>query len=93
MIYRMASEREAIVAQIQFEQHLRSLGAHSVVVARLGRRARKTFGLIALFQTPPRNTPRTVDVVVADKKVAIPVVAIVTERDTPDEAEWCASRG
>lgn len=76
----MASERDARKAWQDYEQALKSLGAHTVAVARLGRTSRKTFGLVASFARPPANAPRTVDVVKGKKKVSVPVMILMAGR-------------
>lgn len=73
----MASEREAARALVIHEQKLRALGARDVTVARVGRGRRTTCGLLVTFDSrPPRQTPKTLDVVVSNKVVAVPVVAV-----------------
>jgi hypothetical protein len=74
----MASEREAKCALETHERQLRALGAHSVTVDRVGRGNRKTYAIIARFDAPPHGVPKTVDVIVSKKVVAVPVV--VTRR-------------
>ena len=71
----MASEREALCALEAHSEHLRALGARTMTVGKIGRESRKTYGIVALFDDVPRAVPKTLDVKVSKKVVAVPIVA------------------
>ena len=76
----MASEREAARAFEAHAEELRALGARYVVVAKVGKGRRKTCGLVVAFDhRPSRHTPKTLDVFVSNKAVAVPVVAMTVD--------------
>lgn len=71
----MASEKHAHLARERHSAYLRSLGAHAIVVDRVRRGGQQTYGVIALFDKPPRAVPQTLPVKTGGKTIAVPLVA------------------
>ena len=69
----MASERVAALALQAHEQFLRGLGAQSIAVDRVGRLGRQTHGLVVSVSAAPNGFPRSVDVTVSGKIIAVPI--------------------
>ena len=76
----MATEKEANLARERHAERLRALGAHAIAVDEMTRRGERTFGLVAMFEDKPRGVPKTVEVEVGKKVVAVPVRAVKAER-------------
>jgi hypothetical protein len=71
----VATEKHADLARERHSAYLRSLGAHAIAVNRVRRGGRQTYGVIALFDKPPRAVPETLSVKAGGKTVAVPLVA------------------
>lgn len=76
----MATERHANLARQRHSAYLRSLGAHAIAVDEVRRKGRRTYGVIALFDKPPRAVPRTLAIKNARRTVTVPLVARKAQR-------------
>lgn len=78
----MASEREAKRALEIHGDWLRAYGPRSIEVGIVGRGRRKTYGIVMRFERPFSGVPKTVDVTMSNKTVAVPVMT-TSGREVP----------
>jgi hypothetical protein len=69
----MASQRAADAARTTHEAALKALGAHAIAVDVMQRNRKRTFGVIAYFETRPTNVPKTLPVAINGRTVNVPV--------------------
>ena len=81
----MASLREAEAARNARANALQRMGAHSIEVARVTVRGKRTYAVIASFERAPRRAPPpAVTMKVAGKNVSVPVVVKIAPAFRPD---------
>jgi hypothetical protein len=80
----VATEKEANLARERHAEKLRSLGAHAITVEEFPRGEKRTFGVVAMFEEKPRGVPKTLDVEVGKKTVAVPLRVAKAERFRPE---------
>jgi len=76
----MATERHAHLARERHSRYLRSLGAHAIAVDQVARKGRRTYGVVAFFDKPPRSIPETLPIKAGRKTVTVPLVVRKAQR-------------
>jgi hypothetical protein len=76
----MATERHAQLARERHSVYLRALGAHAIAVDQVRQKGRRTYGVVALFDKPPRAMPTTLRIKTGRKTVVVPLIARKAQR-------------
>ncbi|HEY5746108.1 MAG TPA: hypothetical protein VIU12_08540 [Chryseolinea sp.] len=76
----VATEKEANIARNKFSTSLRNLGAHAIGVDQIKLRGKNTFAVIAFVDKKSGNVPNSLDIVVGEKSLKVPLVLRLAER-------------
>ncbi|HEX8351769.1 MAG TPA: hypothetical protein VF611_02515 [Pyrinomonadaceae bacterium] len=79
----MATEKEANKAREKHSDFLRKLGAHSILVDKVGRGKKSTFGVIAFCEEEPSGSvPDELEIETGGEKKKVPFAVRVTPTAT-----------
>jgi hypothetical protein len=79
----MATEKEANKARAKHSDYLRGLGAHAILVDKVKRGKKETFGVIAFCEEkPPGPVPDELEIESGGEKKKVPLAVRVTPMAT-----------